>query len=192
MCDVYCYLPLQPELSLHMQLLCLSHGAHVTPDAANQIAAFLKCDIRKAVTLLHFWLTLLLPSNGGSSTGSEPSATVGGELTLEDGGVGEALVLTLEDGGVGEALVGGLEEMEGRGISAAPISVEHLLGLSAVQREVLKRVFTENETTGLLGSKVYNINSLDNMMCDSIRCGLCKLVYFTLVVYQGMNLYTKV
>ena len=145
MCDVYHYLPLQPELSLHMQLLCLSHGAHVTPDAANQIAAFLKCDIRKAVTLLHFWLTLLLPSNGGSSTGSEPSATVGGELTLEDGGVGEALV-------------GGPEEMEGRGISAAPISVEHLLGLSAVQREVLKRVFTENETAGLLGSKVYNIN----------------------------------
>lgn len=136
--DVNCHLPLQSELSLHMQLLCLSHGAHVTPEVANQIVAFLKCDIRKAVTLLHFWLTLKLPSNGRSDTSSEPSATVGGELAVEDRGVGEILV-------------GGPNEVNGRGISVAPLSLEHVLGMSSMQREVLRRVFME---TDLLGSEV--------------------------------------
>lgn len=136
--DVYCHLPLQSELSLHMQLLCLSHGAHVTPEVANQIVAFLKCDVRKAVTLLHFWLTLQSPSNGRSDTSSEPSAAVGGELAVEDRGVREVLV-------------GVPNEADRRGISIAPLSLEHLLGMSSVQREVLRRVFME---TDLLGSEV--------------------------------------
>ena len=170
--DLYCHLPLQSELSLHMQLLCLSHGAHVTPEVANQIVAVLKCDIRKAVTLLHFWLTLQLPSNGGSDTSSEPSATVGGKLTVEDRGVGEILV-------------GGPNEAGRRGISVAPLSLEHLLGMSSVQREVLRRVFMETETTGLLGSEVI---CYDVLFCDTVQWTVFESLYLSTLKTGGIQL----
>ena len=47
----------QAELSLHMQLLCLSHDYHLTSEAAIKIAVSLKCDIRHVFSSLQFWST---------------------------------------------------------------------------------------------------------------------------------------
>ncbi len=40
-----------------MQLLCLSHGCHLTAETANQIAVFLNRDIRSVFNCLQFWLS---------------------------------------------------------------------------------------------------------------------------------------
>ena len=117
-----------------MQLLCLSHGAHLAPEVTNQITAFLKCDIRKMVTLLHFWLSLLLPSWDNETT----AVTLRGESC----GNHQPRSVPLA-GGPREKEE---EEEEGeRGSNIAPLSLEHLLGLSAVQRKVVSMAIA---TTG--------------------------------------------
>lgn len=47
----------QAELSLHIQLLCLSHDYHLTSEAAIRLAASLNCDIRHIFSSLQFWTT---------------------------------------------------------------------------------------------------------------------------------------
>lgn len=115
-----------------MQLLCLSHGAHLAPEVTNQITAFLKCDIRKMVTLLHFWLSLLLPSE-------TTAVTLRGESCGNHQPTSDPLARGRREKE---------EEEEERGSDIASLSLEHLLGLSAVQRKVLKRVSMATATTG--------------------------------------------
>ena len=114
-----------------MQLLCLSHGAHLAPEVANQITAFLKCDIRKMVTLLQFWLSLLLPSRDNETA----AVTLRGERNRQPRSDSSA-------GGPKEE-----EVEEKRDSDIAPFSLDHLLGLSAVQREVLRSVSMTTATT---------------------------------------------
>ena len=111
-----------------MQLLCLSHGAHLAPEVANQITVFLKCDIRKMVTLLQFWLSLLLPSRDNETA----AVTLRGERNHQP---------RSDSSGPKE------EEGEKRDSDIAPFSLDHLLGLSAVQKEVLRNVSMTTATT---------------------------------------------
>ena len=113
-----------------MQLLCLSHGAHLAPEVANQITVFLKCDIRKMVTLLQFWLSLLLPSRGNETA----AVTLRGERNHQPRS---------------DSSAGGPKEEEGgkRDSDIAPFSLDHLLGLSAVQKEILRNVSMTTATT---------------------------------------------
>lgn len=103
-----------------MQLLCLSHGAHMTSRTANQIAAFLNCDIRKVVNCLQFWL-LLLPSNKSNA-------------------------VTLEQQPLESAPAAGKVASEGHSPQSCSrkedqvLSLEHLLGLSAGERQLLRQM----------------------------------------------------
>ena len=125
-----------------MQLLCLSHGAHLAPEVANQITAFLKCDIRKMVTLLQFWLSLLLPSKDNETA----AVTLRGESCGNHQPRSDPSARGPREE----------EEEEERGSDIASLSLGHLLGLSAVQREVLRRVSMTTATTGGAHcSKVY-------------------------------------
>lgn len=51
-----------------MQLLCLTHGAHLTADTANQIALFLGCDIRAVFNCLQVWLSYLEHNDNTTSS----------------------------------------------------------------------------------------------------------------------------
>lgn len=159
-----------------MQLLCLSHGAHLAPEVTNQITAFLKCDIRKMVTLLHFWLSLLLPSEDSETTA----------VTLRGGSCGNHQPRS-------DPLAGGRrekeEEEEERGSDIGPLSLEHLLGLSAVQRKVLKRVsMATATTTGAHCSKVIVV--CDTMMsCIVItRIIVCLQSQYSAVLSEAVSM----
>ena len=101
-----------------MQLLCLSHGTHLTSEAAYQIATFLKCDIRKVMNCLQFWLSLL-PSNKSNTVTLEPQHL---ESTAA----------------VGTAVSEGQSAQNGSRKEDLLLSLEHLLGFSAGKRQLLK------------------------------------------------------
>ena len=105
-----------------MQLLCLSHGAHMTSEAANQIAAFLNCDIRKVMNCLQFWLSLL-PAD----------VTVGRQQLESASNVGEVV-----SRGQSTQICAGSPDSGGK--EDLLLSLEHLLGFSASERQLLKRM----------------------------------------------------
>ena len=59
--------PIQTELGVHMQLLCLSHDYHMTSDMAVQLADHLHVDIRRIFLTLQFWTTTNITTTSQTS-----------------------------------------------------------------------------------------------------------------------------
>lgn len=115
-----------------MQLLCLAHGAYLSPEAANQIAAFLQCDIRSAINCLQFWLSLLPSNHYSRQTATGP---VEKSMPLV-ASVSEPVAMESNPSASSSKQMGGRESI---------VVLEHLLGLSEFQRECLQRA-TRPET----------------------------------------------